>query len=400
MTDTATQVHPAIDGEDGGAEPLGAELNGAVVLRTRKSRAAGPARPSSEEKLRARLERLSLAVDEELERRRAAAELEPADGMPVSVRELSSISRELPRLGASAPAALARVPGALRNVDVLEAASRLRGFLSRQLELAARARRGEREVDEFGFDVEWTESIVPVFEFLYRHYWRVHVNGLENIPGKGRALLVSNHAGVLPYDGAMIRVAIYLDHPTPRHARALILNQLFAVPIGSWFFRRTGNTLGHPSDAERLLERDELVLVFPEGAKGTGKAYQERYRLRRFGRGGFVQTALRTGSPIIPVSVVGSEELHPMIANARPIADLLGLPYFPVTPTFPWLGPLGLLPLPSSWIIEFHEPIPLDGYPADAADDAALVMQLADRVRDTIQQGLFRNLERRGSVFA
>jgi len=144
------------------------------------------------------------------------------------------------------------------------------------------------------------------------------------------------------------------------------------------------------------------VLVFPEGAKGTGKLYRERYRLRRFGRGGFVQTALRTRSPIIPVSVVGSEELHPMLLNLDLAARALGLPYFPITATFPWLGLLGLIPLPSSWIIEFHEPIApaADGHGPEAAEDMAAVMQISDRVRDTIQQGVYGNLQRRGSVFA
>lgn len=355
------------------------------------------------DELRRRLARLRDAIDEELERRRAAAELVSADALPVPVRELSSISREIPRLARQLPQALGGLLEAVRDGEAAEAlASALRetvDFLAVQREFAERARRGEIEVDDFGFDREWTETLLPLFDVLYRYWWRVKTFGIEHVPGRGRALLVSNHSGVLPYDGAMIRVAIYEEHPARRHARALILNQLFAMPVASWFLRRTGNTLAHPADAERLLRRDELVLVFPEGAKGTGKLYRERYRLRRFGRGGFVQVALRTRSPIIPVSVVGGEEIHPMIADLQPLARLLGVPYLPVTPTFPWLGPLGVIPIPSSWIIEFHDPLCVDEYPPDAAEDAALVMQLSDRVRDTIQRGLYRNLERRGSVF-
>jgi 1-acyl-sn-glycerol-3-phosphate acyltransferase len=197
----------------------------------------------------------------------------------------------------------------------------------------------------------------------------------------------------------MIRTALLLEHSKPRHARALVLDGLFAAPGASWLLRRTGNTLAHGADARMLLERDELVLVFPEGAKGTGKAYSERYRLRRFGRGGFVEVALRTGSPIVPISVVGSEEIHPNLAEIPGVAKLLGLPYAPVTPTFPWLGPAGLIPLPSSWIIEFHEPIDVVRDSGESSDPAT-VLDISDQVRDVIQAGVYRNLQRRQSVFA
>ncbi len=198
----------------------------------------------------------------------------------------------------------------------------------------------------------------------------------------------------------MIRTALLLDHDAPRHARALVLNRLLAMPGTSWLMRRTGNTLAHTADTERLLERGELVLVFPEGVKGTGKPYSERYRLRRFGRGGFAEVALRTGTPIIPVSVVGSEEIHPRLAEIPVVARLLGIPYAPVTPTFPWLGPLGLVPLPSSWIIEFGEPIQPGDMAAGGRVDPRAVLELSDRVRDVIQAGVYRNLQRRSSVFA
>ncbi|HEX2682173.1 MAG TPA: 1-acyl-sn-glycerol-3-phosphate acyltransferase, partial [Candidatus Dormibacteraeota bacterium] len=165
------------------------------------------------------------------------------------------------------------------------------------------------------------------------------------------------------------------------------------------FLRRTGQAVGHPDDTRRLLERDELVLVFPEGTRGTGKGFRERYRLRRFGRGGFVATAIRAQAPIIPISVVGSEEIYPMVADVTPLARLLGLPYFPVTPTWPWLGPLGMIPLPSKWRIEFHPLVRVDGHPPSAADDQHLVMGLADDVRNTIQRGIYENLKRRRAVF-
>src|SRR4029077_11664339 len=284
-----------------------------------------------------------------------------------------------------------------RNVIDLNRIMGFAQFIYKQQELA---RRGPNyEVDEFGFDPQWTESFLSVFMVLYRDYWRVETTGIENVPATGRALLVANHAGVLPWDGTMIKTAVFAEHPHPRHVRALVASLFLGMPGLSWFLRRTGQTVGHPDDAHRLLERDELVLVFPEGVKGTGKGWSNRYQLRRFGRGGYVQTAIRAGAPIIPVSVVGSEEIYPMIADLGPVAELFGLPYFPVTPTFPLLGPLGIVPLPSRWRIQFHQPIRTDLCgPSDAADQR-LVMALNDNIRETIQKGLVENLKLRRGVF-
>jgi 1-acyl-sn-glycerol-3-phosphate acyltransferase len=270
-------------------------------------------------------------------------------------------------------------------------------FLYRQRELARRG--ADYAVDDFGFDPQWTESFLDVFMVLYRDYWRVETTGVENVPASGRALLVSNHAGVLPWDGTMIKTAVFAEHPHPRHVRALVASLFLGMPVLSWFLRRTGQTVGHPDDTRRLLERDELVLVFPEGVRGTGKNFKDRYRLRRFGRGGFVATAIRARAPIIPVSVVGSEEIYPMVADLAPLARFFGLPYFPVTPFWPWLGPLGMIPLPSKWRIQFHAPIHVEDNPPDAAEDQNLVMALADEVRDTIQQGIYDNLKLRRGVF-
>lgn len=271
-------------------------------------------------------------------------------------------------------------------------------FAGRQLELA---RRGpDAELDDFGFDREWTESMQPAFEWIYRNYWHVQTAGIEHVPAEGRALLVANHAGVLPWDGAMIKTAIFAEHPHPRHARALVANFFFGTPFLGRFLRRTGQTVGHPDDIRRLLARDELVLVFPEGVKGTGKPYRERYRLRRFGRGGFVQSAIRSRAPIIPISVVGSEDIYPMLADAPLIARLSGMPYFPITPTFPWLGPLGVVPLPSNWSIRFHPPVRTDLLPSEDADDQNAVMTISDQVRETIQRGIYEGLrERRRTYF-
>src|SRR5258706_1133549 len=270
-------------------------------------------------------------------------------------------------------------------------------FLYQQRELARRG--ADYTVDDFGFDAEWTESFLVLFQVLYRDYWRVETTGVENVPSTGRALLVSNHAGLLPWDGTMIKTAVFAEHSHPRHVRALVASMFMGMPMLSWFLRRTGQTVGHPDDTRRLLERDELVLVFPEGVRGTGKSFNDRYRLRRFGRGGFVATAIRSGAPIIPVSVVGSEEIYPMVADLAPVARFLGLPYFPITPTWPWLGPLGMIPLPSKWRIQFHAPIHAERYPPEAADDNNVVMALADEVRDTIQQGIYDNLKLRPGGF-
>lgn len=270
-------------------------------------------------------------------------------------------------------------------------------FAYQQRELAGRG--ANYAVDDFGFDPQWTESFLAVFKVLYRDYWRVETTGIEYVPATGRALLVSNHAGVLPWDGTMIKTAMFVEHPQPRHVRALVASLFMGMPMLSWFLRRTGQTVGHPDDTRRLLESDELVLVFPEGVKGTGKPFKDRYRLRRFGRGGFVATAIRAGAPIIPVSVVGSEEIYPMITDLASVASAFGLPYLPVTPFWPWLGPLGLIPLPSKWRIQFHPPVHVETHAPETADDRNLVMGIADEVRNTIQEGVYDNLKMRRGVF-
>ena len=284
-----------------------------------------------------------------------------------------------------------------RDVIDLNRVMEFAQFVYQQQELARRG--ADYAVDDFGFDAQWTESFLPMFMLLYRDYWRVETTGVEHVPAAGRALLVANHAGVLPWDGTMIKTAVFAEHPHPRHVRALVASLFMGMPMLSWFLRRTGQTVGNPDDTRRLLERDELVLVFPEGVRGTGKTFKDRYRLRRFGRGGFVSTAIRARAPIIPVAVIGSEEIYPMVGDLSPVARLFGLPYFPVTPFWPWLGPLGMIPLPSKWRIQFHAPIHVEDHPPDAADDQHVVMTLADEVRDTIQQGIYDNLKLRRGVF-
>ena len=264
-------------------------------------------------------------------------------------------------------------------------------FLRRRLE-------GDYEVDEFGFDREFTEVVyLPVLRPLYRRWFRVEVRGVENIPSRGGALVVSNHSGTIPVDTLMTTVAVHDAHPAHRFLRPLGADLVFGMPVVGEFARRTGTTLASLDDAARLLAAGEVVGVWPEGFKGIGKPYSERYRLQRFGRGGFVATALRAQVPIVPCSVVGAEEAYPRIGDITPLARLLGLPYFPVTPTWPLLGPLGVVPLPSKWIIEFGTPLDTGALGPEAADDPLTVFELTDEVRETIQRTLHALLVLRGS---
>jgi len=252
---------------------------------------------------------------------------------------------------------------------------------------------GDYEVDEFGFDRELTDAVLhPLLRPLYRDWFRVEVRGIENVPEKSAALIVANHSGTVALDALMLALAVHDEHPEQRYLRLLGADLVFRIPFVSELARKHGSTLACNPDAERLLKAGELVGVFPEGFKGVGKLYKDRYRLQRFGRGGFVSAALHTRVPIIPVSIVGAEEIYPMIGNFKPLARLLGTPYFPITPTFPWLGPLGLIPLPSKWYIEFGKPVPTEPV-ADDADDPLVVFNLADQVRETIQQTLHELLD-------
>jgi 1-acyl-sn-glycerol-3-phosphate acyltransferase len=258
--------------------------------------------------------------------------------------------------------------------------------------------RGDYAIDEFGFDPEFTTKIfLPPLRRLADSWFRVEVRGAENLPSDGSALLVSNHAGTLPIDGMILHTIVYDE--IGRHVRMLAADLIFKTPYSHDLARKTGSTLACQEDAERLLASDQLVAVFPEGFKGLGKPYADRYKLQRFGRGGFVSAALRAQVPIIPTAIVGSEEIFPLIARAPGLARLLGLPYFPITPLFPWLGPLGMIPLPSKWIIQFGEAIASDELGSGAADDPMIVFNITDQVRETIQQALYALLAQRRSAF-
>jgi 1-acyl-sn-glycerol-3-phosphate acyltransferase len=260
---------------------------------------------------------------------------------------------------------------------------------------------GHYGVDDFGFDREFTETLLlPPLRLLYEKWFRVSTSGVENLPSRGGALIVCNHSGTLPLDAVMTAVAVHDEHPAHRHLRMLGADLVFRTPLVGALARKSGQTLACQADAERLLSAGELVGVWPEGFKGIGKPFSARYRLQRFGRGGFVTAALRAGVPIIPCSIVGAEEIYPKIGDIKPLARLLGLPYFPVTPLFPWFGLLGAIPLPTKWYIEFGEPIETEACPADELDDPMFVFNLTDQVREAIQQALYQRLSRRTSVFS
>ncbi|GAC1578840.1 MAG: hypothetical protein NVS3B20_09940 [Polyangiales bacterium] len=211
--------------------------------------------------------------------------------------------------------------------------------------------------------------------------------------------MVANHSGVLPYDGIVMRAAMRIAHPNHRELRWLAEDFVFHLPFVGAFMNRIGAVRACQENAERLLRQDRAVLVFPEGIKGIGKLYRDRYQLQRFGRGGFIKLALRTQAPIIPVTIVGAEESAPMLYRIEYLTRILGLPFVPVTPTFPMLGPLGLVPAPTKWKIEFGEPLHLDEHGIEAEGDALLVNRLSDRVRTVIQQMLDRAVFERKSVF-
>jgi 1-acyl-sn-glycerol-3-phosphate acyltransferase len=254
-------------------------------------------------------------------------------------------------------------------------------------------------IDEFGLDPRYFERHAPMFEFLYRHYFRVEAQGLEHLPRTGPALLVANHSGALPLDSAMLLFSVRAEHPVRRDVRPLLEDVIFHLPYVGVFLNRIGGVRACQENAERLLSRGQLVAVFPEGIKGISKLYSERYHLQRFGRGGFVKLALRTGVPIIPVAIVGAEETHPMLFRLDGLARSLGLPYLPVTPTFPLLGPLGLLPLPAKWTIRFCPPVESSGHTADQAEDGLVVGELTEKVRGQIQDAVSEIVGKRQSVF-
>ncbi len=247
----------------------------------------------------------------------------------------------------------------------------------------------EYGVDPYGYDIDFTCSAVAPLLWLYRKYFRVAVHGIDAVPSEGRVLLVANHSGQLPFDGAMIEMSLLVDKDPPRAVRALMDTWVPTLPFVSTFMSRCGQIVGTPENCRRLLAAGECLLVFPEGTRGLGKPFKDRYRLRDFGLG-FMRLALENDAPVVPVGVVGAEEQAPSLLDVKPLAKLLGFPYFPLTPT------LLPLPLPTRYHIYFGAPMHFAGSPDD--DDAVLEEKVAE-VKRAVQRLLARGLAERKHVF-
>ncbi len=349
-----------------------------------------------------------------------------ADAKPLDVpRELRELEQRLDALIESAPASHDGLPEArlhdvpelprptdpppsstgFRDVppapDTATAFDTARELLSTDFYLRrwgqAAMRNRSEEVDDFGYDPTYDARSRPLFDFLYTRYFRVECRGVANVPNEGRCMLVANHSGTIPFDGPMLKTAVKREHPGKREVRWLAEDFVFHFPFLGSFETRIGAVRACQENAERLLRHETLLAVFPEGTKGIGKLFKERYKLQRFGRGGFVRLALRTQTPIVPVAIVGAEETNPMLMRLESLAKPLGIPYLPITATFPLLGPLGLLPAPTKWKIIFGEPIPMQEG-AESETDELLVARISERVRTAIQSMLDVAVRERKSV--
>jgi 1-acyl-sn-glycerol-3-phosphate acyltransferase len=258
-----------------------------------------------------------------------------------------------------------------------------------------------REVDDWGRSERVFRLMEPLLDFYYRYWFRVEVEGIENVPTDGGALLVSNHSGALPPDAPMIMQALRNEHPARRALYMLGEHWFKGYPGVGMLTNKIGLVAAHPANAQRLLsDEGKLVLVFPEGQKGSRKLYWQRYRLRRFGRGGFVKTALRAGVPIVPIAVIGAEEAMPIFAHVPLLQRLTGLIYFPINHAFPHFGlAAGMMYLPAKFKIRFLEPISLEGHGPDDADDLELVRSLSEEVRARIQGSVDDLISSRTSVW-
>ncbi|HMJ14673.1 MAG TPA: lysophospholipid acyltransferase family protein [Polyangiaceae bacterium] len=374
--------------------PFGAEFQGMGDIEEIPDEPARRSRPASgdvEEQIRALEARLDGMI-------RRANLIDEAEETPPSIREqVGSAAREVVERLAS-PLPIER-PGS-DDGTVVDAARELFSskYYLRQWGRIGMRNRSE-EVDDFGLDPTYEERLLPLFDFLYKRYFRIETTGIENVPHAGRCVIVANHSGTIPLDGAMLRSALRLEHPTARELRWLAEDYIFYLPFVGAFMNRIGAVRACQENAERLLRQDAAVAVFPEGVQGIRKLFKDRYQLQRFGRGGFIRLCLRTQTPIVPCAVVGAEEASPMLYRVEYLSKALGLPYLPVTPTFPWLGPLGLVPAPSKWRIYFGDVIHFDGYGPGAADDHVLVGRLAERVRSSIQNMLDQGVRGRKSVW-
>ena len=323
-------------------------------------------------------------------------EPEPSSAEQGFGEEHEDVNRALEQLREEVKARLQRrAPAPGRGLDWEELFESLRRSLS-AVGMAERS----GEVDEFGMDDVVLARAKRLFDALMDRWWRVETEGLDAARPPSPSLLVANASGLLPWDGIMIAHAVSRAHPQAPRPRFLVADWLVTQPFVQPALARIGGVRACRENAERLLRSGRTLVSFPEGVKGSAKVFRERYRLRRFGRGGAVRVALVTGRPLVPVAVIGAEETHPVLFRVTSLARLVGLPFLPVTPTFPWLGPLGLLPLPSRWRIHFGPPMDLGGLGPRAADDEILVDRLTEELRGRIQRMLNDGLRARTSVFA
>lgn len=331
------------------------------------------------------------------------------EGGPLDAKTLAAIAgaieREIGELGRSARSGALRAAARAILPRETELADRLGGAigaladrLASGLAIARRRLEGRYETDPYGRDEDVVRLARPILRFLYRTWFRVEASGLEHVPARGPALIVANHGAVLPLDAAMIATAIEEEGPR-RAVRVLVFEWLARLPFAAELLQKTGMVVAHPENAERLLSEGHLVLAFPEGPDGGGKRWRERYELEPFGPE-LVRAALAARAPIIPCAVLGSEESWPRLGNAGAAARLLRLPYLPLTPTFPWLGPLGLVPLPARWRIRFGAPIVLDPSGPEQAGDDALVSRWTSQAQRAVKDLLDGLLRERGAIFA
>ncbi len=351
-----------------------------VVIKTEPRRSMGPG--SRLRHLEDRLENL-LSSDSQ----------SPKDEAPASIRaQVSDTARDVvSRLAPPSPGYASRASDMMRELYRSDYYMRQWGGLQ--------ARDRSDEIDDLGMDSGYAQKTLAISEFFYKHYFRVATDGVENIPNHGPCVIVSNHSGTLPLDGLMLRAALHREHPRRRDLRWLIEDELVKMPFLGTFMNRMGAVRACPENATHLLAQNQLVAVFPEGNKGSSKLFRQRYRLQRFGRGGFVRLCLKNRTPLVPCAIVGAEESNPLLYRHQGLGRLLGLPYLPITPTFPWLGPVGLIPAPSKWKILFAERIDFDDYGPDAAEDDVLVARLAEEVRGSIQRLLDTHVRDRKSVW-
>jgi 1-acyl-sn-glycerol-3-phosphate acyltransferase len=327
----------------------------------------------------------------------AAVDSEPSD-LPPELEQDEELQDEPPFAAPPEPGFLeqlrSEISARLDEIDIVKIYESLR-------ERVALPSSGDisAEVDDFGLDERYLLRARRWLDWLYDTWWRVDVTGIEGVPDTPRVLFVSNSAGILPWDALMIAHAVERSHSSHRRPRPMVSDWIATLPFSQSRLARLGAVRACAENAERLLLANEWVIAFPEGQKGALKPFRDRYRLQRFARGGFVSLAARLRAVLVPVAVIGSEEVHPILFEPRIVRRVLGIP-LPVTPTFPLLGPLGVIPLPSRWRIRFGEPMWFDDVSAERAVDPLYVNRTRERVRGAIQNLLDEELPRRRSVFA